>query len=44
MAFGPTGQGVTSTVLHDINGPVGPAQQMLTVRPSGTSAGDAGER
>ncbi|WP_129307840.1 thioesterase family protein [Streptomyces sp. L2] len=33
VAFGPTGQGVTSTVLHDVNGPVGHAQQMLTVRP-----------
>ncbi|MFJ8825368.1 thioesterase family protein [Streptomyces sp. NPDC102467] len=33
VTFGPTGQGLTSTVLHDINGPVGHAQQMLTVRP-----------
>ncbi|WP_353947322.1 thioesterase family protein [Streptomyces sp. HUAS MG91] len=33
VVFGPTGQGVTSTVLHDIDGPVGHAQQMLTVRP-----------
>ncbi|WP_188114012.1 thioesterase family protein [Streptomyces apricus] len=33
VTFGPTGQGVTSTVLHDVNGPVGHAQQMLTVRP-----------
>ncbi|GAA3090059.1 thioesterase family protein [Streptomyces rectiviolaceus] len=33
VAFGPTGQGITSTVLHDITGPVGHAQQMLTVRP-----------
>ncbi|MFE6163601.1 thioesterase family protein [Streptomyces sp. NPDC056486] len=33
VTFGPTGQGITSTVLHDVNGPVGHAQQILTVRP-----------
>ena len=33
--FGPTGQGVTGSVLHDVAGPVGTAQQMLTVRPPG---------
>ncbi|MBZ4014645.1 thioesterase family protein [Streptomyces purpurogeneiscleroticus] len=33
VTFGGTGQGITSTVLHDINGPVGHAQQILTVRP-----------
>ena len=33
VVFGPTGQGITSTVLHDLAGPVGHAQQMLTVRP-----------
>lgn len=33
VTFGGTGQGVTSTVLHDVTGPVGHAQQMLTVRP-----------
>lgn len=33
VAFGPTGQGVTSTVLHDVAGPVGHAEQILTVRP-----------
>ncbi|WP_086820644.1 thioesterase family protein [Allokutzneria sp. NRRL B-24872] len=33
VTFGPTGQGVTSTVLHDLAGPVGHAQQILTVRP-----------
>jgi hypothetical protein len=33
VAFGPTGLGLTSSVLHDIEGPVGRAQQMLTVRP-----------
>jgi hypothetical protein len=33
VAFGPTGQGITSTVLHDLTGPVGHAQQILTVRP-----------
>ncbi len=33
VTFGPTGQGVTSTVLHDEAGAVGVANQMLTVRP-----------
>ncbi len=33
--FGPAGQGVTSSILHDLAGPVGTAQQMLTVRPQG---------
>jgi hypothetical protein len=33
VTFGPTSQGVTSSVLHDVHGPVGYAQQMLTVRP-----------
>jgi hypothetical protein len=33
VTFGPTGQGVTSTVLYDLAGPVGNAQQSLTVRP-----------
>ncbi|MFC7303969.1 thioesterase family protein [Streptomyces monticola] len=31
--FGPSGQGLTSSVLHDVNGPVGHAEQILTVRP-----------
>jgi hypothetical protein len=33
VVFGATGQGITSTVLHDITGPVGYAHQMLTIRP-----------
>ncbi|QHC22793.1 thioesterase family protein [Streptomyces sp. GS7] len=33
VTFGPSGQGLTSSVLHDINGPVGHAGQILTVRP-----------
>ncbi|MEU2385335.1 thioesterase family protein [Streptomyces sp. NPDC012461] len=33
VTFGPTGHGITSTVLHDVEGPVGHAQQILTVRP-----------
>ncbi|MGI5430517.1 thioesterase family protein [Streptomyces sp. CA-179760] len=33
VTFGATGQGVTGTVLHDLAGPVGHAQQILTVRP-----------
>ncbi|MER7842565.1 thioesterase family protein [Kitasatospora sp. NPDC096077] len=33
VSFGPAGHGVTSTVLHDVDGPVGRAEQILTVRP-----------
>lgn len=33
VVFGPTGQGLTSSVLHDRHGAVGVAQQSLTVRP-----------
>ncbi|MFF8772212.1 thioesterase family protein [Kitasatospora sp. NPDC015120] len=33
VTFGPAGQGLTSTVLHDVDGPVGQAEQILTVRP-----------
>ncbi|MFJ3775743.1 thioesterase family protein [Streptomyces sp. NPDC090075] len=33
VTFGPSGQGLTSTVLHDVDGPVGRAEQILTVRP-----------
>jgi len=33
VVFGSRGQGLTSTVLHDTRGPVGNAQQILTVRP-----------
>ncbi|MCU7826664.1 thioesterase family protein [Kitasatospora sp. DSM 101779] len=33
VSFGPTGHGLTSTVLHDSTGPVGHASQILTVRP-----------
>ncbi|MCW2961101.1 MAG: thioesterase [Thermoleophilia bacterium] len=33
VVFGPTGQGLTSTVLHDELGPVGRAEQTLTIRP-----------
>ncbi|MFI5793465.1 thioesterase family protein [Streptomyces sp. NPDC051677] len=32
VVFGAAGLGVTSTVLHDVHGPVGYAQQALTVR------------
>lgn len=35
VTFGPTGQGLTSSVLHDVEGPVGRAEQILTVRPLG---------
>ncbi|MFE0249765.1 thioesterase family protein [Streptomyces sp. NPDC059010] len=37
VTFGPSGQGITSTVLHDVDGPVGHAQQILTVRPLPTA-------
>ncbi|MEU6299339.1 thioesterase family protein [Streptomyces erythrochromogenes] len=33
VTFGPSGQGLTSSVLHDADGPVGHAEQILTVRP-----------
>jgi hypothetical protein len=33
VVFGPTGLGITSTVLHDLAGAVGHAHQQLTVRP-----------
>lgn len=36
VVFGATGQGLTSTVLHDESGPVGQAHQILTVRPAPT--------
>ncbi|MFD5451762.1 thioesterase family protein [Streptomyces sp. NPDC003470] len=39
VVFGPTGQGITSTVLHDLTGPVGHAQQILTVRPQPPGGG-----
>jgi hypothetical protein len=35
VIFGPTGQGVTSTTLHDEDGPVGVATQTLTIRQRG---------
>lgn len=33
VTFGATGVGLTSTTLHDVHGPVGRAEQILTVRP-----------
>ncbi|MDX2701351.1 thioesterase family protein [Streptomyces sp. PA03-6a] len=33
VSFGPDGHGLTSAVLHDVGGPVGHVQQILTVRP-----------
>jgi hypothetical protein len=33
VSFGPTGLGLTSTVLHDEAGPIGTVAQTLTVRP-----------
>jgi hypothetical protein len=32
VSFGPTGLGLTSTVLHDEAGPIGTVAQTLTVR------------
>ncbi|WP_153392953.1 thioesterase family protein [Ornithinicoccus halotolerans] len=50
VTWGSSGVGVTSTVLHDVHGPVGRAQQVLTVRPmpegaaaTATGAARAGE-
>jgi hypothetical protein len=34
VTFGASGLGVTSTVLHDLDGPVGHAAQQLTIRPA----------
>ncbi|MFJ9608045.1 thioesterase family protein [Kitasatospora sp. NPDC101176] len=39
VSFGPTGLGLTSSVLHDRHGPMGCAQQSLTVRPQPGAAG-----
>ncbi|MFB8386345.1 thioesterase family protein [Microbacterium sp. NPDC055910] len=36
VTYGPAGLGLTSTVLHDLDGPVGTAQQILTVRSRAT--------
>ncbi|KGJ75144.1 thioesterase [Cryobacterium roopkundense] len=33
VTFGPAGHGLTSSVLHDEDGPIGRAEQILTVRP-----------
>lgn len=33
VSFGPTGQGLTSSVLHDTEGPIGTMAQTLTLRP-----------
>jgi hypothetical protein len=33
VTFGPSGHGITATVLHDEQGAVGVAHQMLTIRP-----------
>lgn len=35
VSFGPNGLGLTSSMIHDVNGPVGTLAQVLTVRPSG---------
>lgn len=34
VSFGPTGRGLTSSVLHDVEGPFGTLAQSLTVRPA----------
>jgi hypothetical protein len=34
VVFGPRGHGLTTTTLHDQDGPVGRAEQILTVRPA----------
>ncbi|MDN5893016.1 MAG: thioesterase family protein [Nocardioides sp.] len=35
VMFGSSGQGLTSSVLHDADGPVGRVEQSLTIRPNG---------
>ncbi|UFS60032.1 thioesterase family protein [Subtercola endophyticus] len=39
VTFGPAGHGLTSSVLHDTTGPVGRAEQILTIRPVQQEAG-----
>lgn len=39
VSFGPHGTGLTSSVLHDRQGPVGTLAQILTVRPSAPGPG-----
>lgn len=34
VSFGPGGVGLTSSVVHDVHGPIGTVSQSLTVRPS----------
>jgi hypothetical protein len=38
VSFGPTGLGLTTSVVHDLDGPVGVCSQCLTVRPGPTQA------
>ncbi len=33
VSFGPGGVGLTSSVIHDVHGPIGTSSQILTVRP-----------
>lgn len=44
VVFGPDGQGLTSAVLHDLDGPVGRAAQILTVRPLSPAQKPEGSR
>ncbi len=39
VVFGAEGLGVTSSALHDVHGPVGRAEQVLTIRPLRHSPG-----
>jgi hypothetical protein len=41
VSFGPGGIGVTSSVIHDIAGPIGTMSQMLTIRPHARWGPDA---
>jgi hypothetical protein len=36
VSFGPTGIGLTHSIIHDLDGPLGAVSQSLTVRPSPT--------
>jgi hypothetical protein len=33
VSFGPGGVGLTTSVVHDVRGPIGTSSQSLTVRP-----------
>ena len=38
VSFGPRGLGLTSSVIHDLGGPIGTTSQILTLRPTATGS------